>query len=161
MTVTDVRKDSAACTMTVTTEFDASAEQVWQMWANPRLLERWWGPPMYPATVVDHELAPGGKVTYYMTSPEGEQYHGYWNVVAVDAPNSLELLDGFADGDGNVNPEMPSTATRVSITAADGRTLMVIESQFASPEAMAQLLEMGMEEGLKLALGQIDGLLAE
>jgi uncharacterized protein YndB with AHSA1/START domain len=114
---------------------------------------------MFPATVVQHDLRPGGKVTYYMTSPEGEQYHGYWNVVAVAAPHSLELLDGFADSEGNENPDMPSTGTSVSITAVDGRTRMVLLSTFASAEAMAQLIQMGMEEGIQLALGQIDALL--
>jgi uncharacterized protein YndB with AHSA1/START domain len=161
MTVTDVRKDPEQCTLTLTTEFDASVEQVWQLWANPRLLERWWGPPTYPATVVQHDLRPGGTVTYYMTSPEGEQYHGYWNVVAVDEPHSLELLDGFADGEGKENPDMPTNVTTVSITAAEGRTRMVLESRFPSPEALAQVIQMGMEEGIQLALGQIDALLAE
>ncbi|HEX7051742.1 MAG TPA: SRPBCC domain-containing protein [Longimicrobiales bacterium] len=48
MSVTAVRKDPAALTMTLDAEFDASAERVWQLWADPRQLERWWGPPTYP-----------------------------------------------------------------------------------------------------------------
>ena len=43
MPVTDVKKDLDALTMTVTAEFDAGAERVWEMWSDPRLLERWWG----------------------------------------------------------------------------------------------------------------------
>ena len=50
MTVTAVRKDPDALTMTLTAEFEASPERVWQLWADPRQLERWWGPPTYPAT---------------------------------------------------------------------------------------------------------------
>jgi hypothetical protein len=42
-----------------------------------------------------------------------------------------------------------------------GRTQMSILSEFPSAEAMAQLLEMGMEEGMKQAVGQIDAILAE
>ena len=45
MTVTAVRKDPEALTMTLTAEFDASPERVWELWADPRQLERWWGPP--------------------------------------------------------------------------------------------------------------------
>jgi hypothetical protein len=37
---------------------------------------------------------------------------------------------------------------------------MSIESRFASAEAMEQVLAMGMEEGLKQAVGQIDAILA-
>src|SRR3954447_520711 len=71
MTVTNVSKDPAAATMAVTAEFDASTEAVWQLWADPRLLERWWGPPTYPATMVDHDLVAGGRAAYYMTRPHG------------------------------------------------------------------------------------------
>lgn len=69
MTVINVEKDAAKATMIVTSEFDAPVDHVWQLWADPRLLERWWGPPTYPATVTEHNLTPGGKVKYFMTGP--------------------------------------------------------------------------------------------
>lgn len=160
MTVTNVVKNPDALTMTVTSEFDATIERVWQMWANPRLLERWWGPPTHPATVVDHDLVPGGTVTYFMTGPEGEQYHGWWRVIAVIAPRSLEIEDGFSDGDGVANPEMPITVMRMQLDElSGGRTRMTIETTFPSLEQMDQLVAMGMEEGLQAALGQMDALL--
>ena len=64
MTVIAVHRDSVALTLTIVSEFDAPVERVWQVWADPRQLERWWGPPNYPATVVDHDLTIGGRVTY-------------------------------------------------------------------------------------------------
>lgn len=159
MTVIDVRKDPAAKQMIVTTEFDADVERVWQVWADPRKLERWWGPPSHPATVVDHDLSAGGSVTYFMTGPEGEKYHGYWTVVSVDAPSGFSFVDGFADDDGNPNDELPTTETRIALLARDGGgTRMIITSTFASAEAMEQLIAMGVEEGIKQALGQIDAL---
>ena len=82
MTVLAVDRDPVALTLTIVSEFDAPAARVWQVWADPRQLERWWGPPTFPATVVDHDLTPGGRVTYYMTGPDGEQYHGWWRVIA-------------------------------------------------------------------------------
>ena len=57
MSVTSVHKDPETMTMTVTAEYDAPVARVWQLWADPRQLERWWGPPTYPATVVDHDLS--------------------------------------------------------------------------------------------------------
>ena len=162
MTVTDIHKDPTALTMTVATEWDASIARVWQLWADPRKLERWWGPPTYPATVVDHDLRPGGTVSYFMTSPEGDKFRGWWKVVAVDEPHRLDLVDGFADADGNPNGEMPATQFTVTFTELpSGATRMLIESKYASPEAMQQLLDMGMEEGIAAAIGQIDAILAE
>jgi len=158
---TTVDKDPAAHTMTVTTELDATVERAWQLWADPRQLERWWGPPSHPATVVEHELTPGATVRYFMTSPEGEKYHGMWSVVAVEPPHRLELVDSFADDTGAKNESLPSTATTVTLAArAGGGTTMTLHSQFSSLEAMEQMISMGMEEGLQEALGQIEGILA-
>jgi uncharacterized protein YndB with AHSA1/START domain len=161
MTVTDIHKDPTALTMTVASEWDAPIARVWQLWADPRKLERWWGPPTYPATVVEHDLSPGGKVSYFMTSPEGEQHHGWWKVVAVDEPQRLELEDGFADTEGNPNDALPTTLSIVTFAELpSGATRMLIETRFPSRAAMDQMIEMGMDEGLTAALGQIDAILA-
>ncbi len=97
MTVTDIDRNLDALTLTVTSEFTAPVGRVRQMWENPRLLERWWGPPSHPATMVEHELVAGGRVHYFMTAADGDRYHGWWRILAVDEPRRLELEDGFAD----------------------------------------------------------------
>ena len=162
MTVTAVRKDAQALTMTVEAEFDASPERVWQLWADPRQLERWWGPPTYPATFTKHDLTAGSRVEYHMTGPEGDQPKGYWDIVEVSPPNGLEFTDGFANADGSPNTELPQNSARVRIEeVAAGKTRMSIETEFPSTEAMEQILAMGMEQGLTEAIGQIDAILAE
>jgi uncharacterized protein YndB with AHSA1/START domain len=161
MSVTSVVKDRDAKTMTLTAEFDAPVERVWDVWADPRRLERWWGPPTYPATFEQHDLTPGGTATYFMTGPDGDRSRGWWKILAVEAPHHLEVEDGFADEAGNPNPDLPVTSFRVSIEALPaGGTRMTIESRFPSTEVMDQMAEMGMEEGLTAAVGQIDELLA-
>jgi uncharacterized protein YndB with AHSA1/START domain len=162
MTVTAVRKDPHALTMTIDGEFDASPERVWQLWADPRQLERWWGPPTYPATFTKHHLTAGSRVEYHMTGPEGDQPRGYWDIVEVNPPRSLVFRDGFANDDGSPNNDLPMTTARVTIDEVGaGRTRMSIESVFPSAEAMEQILAMGAEEGLKQAVRQIDAILAE
>lgn len=162
MTVTAVRKSTENLTMAVDAEFEASAERVWQLWADPRELERWWGPPTYPATFTRHDLTPGSRVEYYMTGPTGDRPRGYWDIIDTDPPRSLVFHDGFANDDGTPNELLAGTEARVTITEiGDGRTRMSIESRFPSAEAMAQVLAMGMEEGLTQAVAQIDAILAE
>jgi uncharacterized protein YndB with AHSA1/START domain len=162
MTVTAVRKDPAAHTMVLEAEFAASPQRVWQLWADPRQLERWWGPPTYPATVTSHDLRVGGRVEYHMTGPEGDQPKGYWEVDEVEPPHRLVFRDGFANDDGTPNRDLPESTARVTIEEiGESRTRMAIESIFASSEAMEQVLAMGMEEGLRQAVGQIDAILAE
>ena len=76
-------------------------------------------------------------------------------------PHRLEFEDGFADGAGRPNPDMPVTVICVTLADRDGGgTRMEITSTFATVEAMDQLLAMGMDEGMKAAMGQIDDILA-
>ena len=162
MPVTAVRKDPERLTLTIEAEFHASVERIWELWADPRKLERWWGPPTYPASFTKHDLAPGSRVEYYMTGPAGDQPHGYWDVLEVEPPRRILFRDGFANADGTPNTEMPINTIRVGIEeVAQGRTRMSIESVFPSIEAMEQVLAMGMEEGLIQAVSQIDAILAE
>ena len=162
MPITHVTKDLENHTMTVVADYDAPVERVWQLYADPRQLERFWGPPTWPATVVDHDLSPGGRVTYFMTGPDGQKSSGYWDVIEVEAPHRFVVVDGFADDSGEPNPQMPTTRMELTLEGRDaGGTLMTIVSTFASTDTMVQMIEMGMEEGLRQAMGQIDLFLAE
>lgn len=161
MSVTNIEKDPTALTMKITAEYPADVKRVWQLWEDPRQLERWWGPPTYPATVVDHDLSLGGRVNYFMTGPDGDKPHGWWRVTKVEAPHRLEFEDGFADDSGEPNPDMPTMLISVELTEQPGGgTRMEVQTKFPSTEAMEQMLEMGMEEGMKEAAGQIDAILA-
>jgi uncharacterized protein YndB with AHSA1/START domain len=161
MTVTHVAKDTERLTMTMTAEYDVTAERTWQLWDDPRQLERWWGPPTYPATFVDHDLQPGSRVTYFMTGPAGDKHRGFWDVIEVEAPRRLVVQDGFADDTWTPLDAMPSNRMVLDIADRDGGgVVMTVTSTFASLETMEQLVAMGMEEGMTLAMGQIDAILA-
>ena len=161
MTVTAVRKDAEKLTMTLDAEFDASPEQVWSLWADSRKLERWWGPPGYPATFTAHDFRVGGRSEYHMTGPEGPTPAGYWEILDLDPPHRMKIEDGFAN-DGTPNDLPGPGGMNITIEPlGDGRTRMTIENTFPDVAAMEQLLAMGQEEGLKEAIGQIDAILAE
>ena len=162
MTVIAVRKDTNDLTLTLTAEFDASPERVWQLWADPRQLERWWGPPTYPATFDSYDFTVGGHAAYHMTGPEGDQPRGWWEIVEINPPRRLALRDGFANDDGTPSDGFGVSALEVDIESIDDRrTRMTMSSRFASREDMEQVLALGMEEGLTQAVGQIDAILAE
>jgi uncharacterized protein YndB with AHSA1/START domain len=158
--VTDVQKDFDALTMTMTAEFDAPVDRVWQLWADPRQLERWWCPPDHPATFHEHDLSPGGRVAYYMTTPDGEKMNGWWKVVEVEEPKRLRIEDGL-DDDGNFNEEMKGPGGMVvTFSEADGRTTMILEFFHGSREDLEQMIENGFEQGMQEAIAQIDPILA-
>jgi len=158
MTVISTVKDVDELSLTLVAEFDASPDRVWSVWEDPRKLERWWGPPTYPATFVEHDLTPGALVTYFMTGPDGDRHHGWWRIATVDAPRELTLQDGFGDADGK--PLTDKTGQlRMRLFEHDGGTRMELHDEFPSLEQMEEMLKMGMEEGLREAVGQMDALL--
>jgi uncharacterized protein YndB with AHSA1/START domain len=158
----DITRDLENATLVVTSVFTASPERVWRLWADPRQLERWWGPDPYPATVVDHDLRPGGHVSYYMTGPDGEQPKGYWRIVEVEPPRRLVFEDGFADDAGEPDDDLPVSRAEITIEVVDDdRTRMTIRSVYDHSTDLEQVLAMGMEQGIRTAVEQIDALLAE
>jgi uncharacterized protein YndB with AHSA1/START domain len=159
MTVTSTDKDFDNLTITLVADFEAPIERVWDLWADPRKLERWWGPPTYPATFEKHDLSPGGEVTYFMTGPEGDTHRGWWRVTSVDPPTSLDFTDGFADEEGEPKEDMPITAVQIRLSDNHGSTRMEILSSFDSREQMQELVDMGAVEGLQQSVGQMDALL--
>ncbi len=161
MPVISSETNAEALTMTLVVEVDANVERAWQLWEDPRQLERWWGPPTWPATFRRHDFATGGGSHYFMTGPEGEQAHGWWKMTAVEKPHRLEIEDGFADENGEPTGSLGSTRFVVTFDADGRKTRMTTVSQFESAEQLQQMLEMGMEEGMLEGAGQIDALIAE
>jgi uncharacterized protein YndB with AHSA1/START domain len=160
MSITSVDTDYDNLTVTLIADFDAPIDQVWELWSDPRKLERWWGPPTYPATVEKHDLSPGGELTYLMTGPEGDTHHGVWRVTAVGSPTSLQFTDAFAAEDGTPIADMPVTTVSLRLTEHDGGTRMEIRETFESREDMQKLVDTGQVEGRQQAVSQMDVLLA-
>ncbi len=162
MTVRSVEKNAEAMTMVITAEFTASIANVWQLWADPRLLERWWGPPGFPATFEQHDLTPGGTITYFMSGPDsGDRFDGTWNVVEVNAPTRLVVEDAMIDDDGTAIDGNSLTRMEIDIEAPGDTTRMILTMHFDSLEGMEQEIATGFDDGMKLCLAQIDALLAD
>jgi uncharacterized protein YndB with AHSA1/START domain len=160
LSITSVHTDHDRLTVTVIADFHAPIDQVWDLWSDPRKLERWWGPPDYPATFKQHDLLPGGEVTYFMTGPEGDQFGGMWQVTAVDPPTSLQFVASFADAEGTPIADMPVSRVKVRLTERESGTRMTMHSKFESREDLEKWLSTGTREGQQQAIGQIDVLLA-
>jgi uncharacterized protein YndB with AHSA1/START domain len=162
MTVRSIDKNAQDKTMVITAEFTASVADVWQLWANPRLLERWWGPPGFPVTFEQHDLTPGGTITYFMSAPEGgERFDGTWEVVEVEAPTRLVVADAVLDEDGSPSDGNSMSRLEIDIEAVAGKTRMILTTHFDSLEGMEREIASGFEEGLKVCMSQIDELLAD
>jgi uncharacterized protein YndB with AHSA1/START domain len=161
VTVTSVQKDPENLTLTLTAEFDAAPERVWQLWEDPRQFERWWGQPAYPATATALDLRPGGKVEYHWTGPEGDITPNVWEVLEVDPPRLLVFRDAIVDEADVPVDEGPSAMTVKFEPIEQGRTRMSIQSKFPTSEALKLALEMDMDKMLARAVEQMEAILAE
>ncbi len=161
MPLTSVTRDTDALTLTVVAEFPAPVERLWEAYVDPRQLERFWGPPTWPATFTRHDAAPGGRSAYTMTGPEGETHGGYWEWLTVEPLKGFEVRDGFSLPDGEPNPDLPSMRMEFVFEAEAEGSRVTTTTYFASLTELEQLLEMGMDEGMREAMGQMDAVLAD
>lgn len=160
MTVVSSTQNPEALSLNIITEFDAPIERVWQVWADPRQLERWWAPPGYPMTFEEFDFSPGGKASYFMITPEGSKEADWWRFIAMDPPHTLEIADGATHDNGTASDGGP-TSILVSLNEVDGRTRMNASVFFGNEEHLEQMVEMGMQEGFGTTFSQIDAILAK
>jgi len=146
--------------MTVVAEFAADSDRVWQLWADPRQLERWWGPPAWPASFYRYSFEVGGNASYYMTGPDGTKAHGWWRFTEIQAPSTIALDDGFADENGEPSGEHGVIRMTAKIEPVGASSRMTLTSAFESAAQLEDMLAMGMEQGIREAVGQIDAILA-
>lgn len=160
MTAITTTKDVENLTLTLVAEFDATPDRVWEVWEDPRQLERWWGPPTFPATFTRHDFVVGGESRYFMTGPAGETPRGWWRIDAMDKPRRLDFANGLAGDDGEPAPDVEPMAGYVTFEATDRGTRMTAVTHFIDTAQMTTMIDMGMQEGMTQAIGQIEALLA-
>ena len=159
MPVTSVTQDPESLTLTIVADFAVPVRRVWDAYADPRQLERFWGPPSWPATFTRHDMAVGGRSNYAMHGPQGETSGGYWEFLSVDEAKRFEVVDGFADDEGNPNQELPTIRMEFVFEPTDGGSRLTTTSHFASLDELEKLVAMGMVEGTRAAMSQIETVL--
>jgi uncharacterized protein YndB with AHSA1/START domain len=156
MPITSVTKDLEKLTLTVVADFPVPQKRLWDAWADPRQLERFWGPPFAPATFTHHDFKVGGRAEYFLTGPNGEKWSGSWKFTAVNPINSFEAHDG----EDNAEDENMPSSMKFTFDATPTGSRMTSVNRFSSVDAMEQTVP-GMEEGLRAAMPQLDAVLAE
>ncbi|UVE96680.1 SRPBCC family protein [Dietzia sp. B32] len=161
MPVTSVDRDLDRLTLTITAEFPVPVRRLWDAYVDPRQLEKFWGPPTWPATFTRHDVFPGGRSDYYMTGPDGTRAGGYWEFLSVDEGRSFEVLDGFSHDDGRPNTDLPTTRAVFTFGETATGSRLETTTHFNSVDELEKLIEMGIEEGTREAMGQIEAVVTD
>lgn len=159
MPVTDLTTDPENLTMTLVADVDAPVDRLWRAFTEPRQLERFWGPPGWPATFTEFDFTVGGRAHYHMTSPQGEASYGGWEFVRIDEGTGYEVLDSFENADGTVFEGFPAMRMVYTFEPTETGSRMRNVTYFESLEALEQAVAMGAVEGSRMAMDQLDAVL--
>lgn len=161
MPITEVVSNAETLTLTLIGEYAVPVTRLWDAYADPRQIERFWGPEGWPATFLRHDMAEGGQSHYYMTGPDGTRAPGWFRFLAVEPHTRFEVEDGFSDANGAPDPNMPTLRMTFTFEATPTGSRSKVVTQFPSIDAMKKVLEMGMMEGMRSAMSQLDTLLGD
>jgi uncharacterized protein YndB with AHSA1/START domain len=159
MPITSVTSDPQSLSLTVIGDYPVSVERLWEAYRDPRQLERFWGPETWPAKFSRHDFTVGGESHYTMTGPDRAQSSGWWRFLAIERPRLIEIEDGFSAPDGSPDTKMPTMRMTFTFESTSTGARFKGVTQFQSLESMEKLLKMGMVEGMRSAMGQLDSLL--
>lgn len=148
-------------------EFSASAERLWEAYADPTILAQWFSPRGWVTDVQSHSFVNGGEFFYIMRCVDeaqdwfGQTSSGKMVFDNINPKTSFEYRDVFTDDAGTVNESLPASHSFVTISAAGpGSSVLRVVTTYATAEALQTVLEMGMEEGYAQTLDKLEELLA-
>ncbi len=154
MPLTSITQDPATLRLIVVGDYPVSQQRLWEAFADPRQLERFWGPPSAPSTFTRHDFRVGGRAEYYLVGPNGEKMEGSWKFTVV---NPIDFFEA-ADGD-NVEDENGPSAGTFAFETTPGGSRVTITMRFFNLKAMESAA--CMADGMRAAIPQLDVVLGE
>jgi uncharacterized protein YndB with AHSA1/START domain len=152
--------DKETKTVSITAEFDAKRDLVWDAYTKPELLDQWWAPKPLASRTKVMEFREGGRRFYAMVSPEGDELG--WVVqkyTSITPKTNFKLFNAFADKDEN--PELPGSDWDLNFSEQGGKTKVSISIYNESLERLERMIEFGVREGTLLQLNNLEELLAK
>lgn len=135
--------------------FDAPKDLVFKMFKEPEHLKHWWGPNGWDLTVCDIDFRPGGTWHYCMKCIDKDQGEFYgmesWGKAVykhIVEPEMMSYTDYFSDADGNIDETLPASVNSLEFIDLGGKTKLVNRAEYVSAEALKQVMDMGMLEGI-------------
>jgi len=146
-------------TITTLREFAGKRQLVWDCYTKSELLDRWFAPKPLTTRTSSMQFKEGGHWLYAMVDPGGQEYWGRLDYQTIAPIDHYTALDGFCDNTGALNPDLPRSQWDVTFSDTPGHTLVKTVVSYKSAEAIEQVIQMGLKEGLASTLDRLDELL--
>jgi len=144
----------------VTKVFNAPLELVWQVWVDPELIKRWWGPKNFTSPVAVIDFREGGQSLVSMKAPSemgSQEWYSIWEYTKIDLLSRIEFIQSLCDKDGNktdpvkvgMPPDFPlEIKTMVTFrTLGENKTEMTVV-EYADFGSISNFAQIGLEQSL-------------
>lgn len=143
--------------VSITREFAAKRDLVWEAWTNPEILDQWWAPKPIISKTKIMEFTVGGKRLYAMVGPDGnEQGWSIQEYTSIHPKDSFKFLSSFTDSEGTPNSAFGPSEWNVTFSEHNETTTVNILIRRDSYEELEKIIEMGFREGFAAALENLD-----
>ena len=145
----------------ITKTFKAPVEMVWQVWVDPELVKRWWGPKHFTSPVASIDFREGGRSIVSMQAPRemgGQEFYSVWNYVKIIPFQAIEFIQSLCDEDGNkIDPMkvgMPADFPRdirtvVTFRELAGDNTEMTVTEYAEFGTISNFAQLGLEQSLE------------
>lgn len=151
--------DKETKTVSITAEFDAKRDLVWDAYTKPELLDKWWAPKPFTSRTKVMEFREGGRRFYAMVSPEGDERWAVQKYTSITPKTNFKFFNAFADKDEN--PELPGSDWDLNFSEHGGKTNVSISIYNESLLRLERMIEMGFKEGTAAIFDNLKELLAK
>ena len=161
MTATQQSKETE---IVINREFDAPRQLVWDVWTQPKHIEKWFGPKGFDTRVEKFDFKVGGRATYVMVGPDGKEYPGtgvYKEIVPIE---KIVTTDEFGEGFEESHPDMDLPHGMVTTALFDDlsdKTKLTLIISHPTVEDRKKHEAMGVVAGWNSSFDCMDDYLAE
>jgi uncharacterized protein YndB with AHSA1/START domain len=151
--------DKDTKTVTISVEFAAKLDLVWDAYTKQEILDQWWAPKPWMSRTKVMDFKVGGRRFYAMVSPEGAERWSLQKYTSITPKTNFKVYNSFADE--NENPELPGSEWDLTFSVVGDKTLVHISIYNESLERLERMIEMGFQAGFTMTLNSLRELLAE
>ncbi|CAA7385926.1 SRPBCC family protein [Chryseobacterium fistulae] len=139
--------------------YNTEVSKVWEYFTKSELLDQWWAPKPWKCETTKQDFKKGGVWLYSMVGPNGERHYAQVKYGEISEHRSFDGVDAFCDESGTINENFPQAKWLMGFTGVEEGTKVTVNIHFPTVEDMKKQVEMGFEEGFKMGLNQLEGIL--
>jgi len=150
--------DKSTKTVSITKEFDAPRDMVWDAYTKAELLDQWWAPKPITSRTKAMEFREGGRRFYAMVMPDGQERWSVQRYTSITPKSNFKFFNAFSDE--NENLQLPGSDWDLNFSERDGKTTVHVSIYNESLERLERMVETGFVQGTEAQFENLENLLA-